>query len=91
VFFDRGLASAFEKSLPPLLRPTTDPALQAQSSDLESNSFDAKHLFRGSAVIKGSVVMKNADLVSHKIQRCVLTKVDSPCRRKNVRMGLDSF
>lgn len=35
--------------------------------------------------------MKNADLVSYKIQRCVLTKVDSPCRRKNVRMGLDSF
>lgn len=47
--------------------------------------------FVHSAVIEGSVVMKNADLMSYKISKCVLTKVDSLCRRKNVRMGLDSF
>lgn len=75
----------------PFLKFSKDPSLQAESSDPESNLSCARCLVADSAVIKGSAVMLNADLVSYKIPMCVLTKVDSRCRRKNVRMGLDSF
>ena len=71
--------------------PFQDLSLQAELSHLESDLLFMKYVFVISAVIKRSAAVKNADLVSYKIPRRVLTKVDSPCRRKNVRMGLDSF
>lgn len=67
VFFGRGLASSLEVS--PLSVFSKDPSLQAESSDLDSNLTHAKYLVVIPAVIKGSAVMSNADLVSYKIPK----------------------
>lgn len=73
------------------LQSPLGPSPQAKSFALGSDLASAEYVVMALAVIEGLAAMSNAGLVSYKIPSRVLAKVDSRCRRKNVRMGLDSF